>query len=199
MHLAPDYPVLTARLALRPLDSDDLDTLTSYRSDPEVCRYVPFDFQDRARLEELLTTRWQRHTIDDEGQNLNLGVHDRTTGVLFGDVMLAWHSREHSGGEIGYMFSPTAASHGYATEAMHAVLHLGFDDLGLHRLMARIDARNAASIGVCERLGMRQEALLIQNEWFKGEWTDEVDYGLLQDEWVSRSVGPGDCPRCHQD
>jgi RimJ/RimL family protein N-acetyltransferase len=46
---------------------------------------------------------------------------------------------------------------------------------------------------------MRQEALLIQNEWFKGEWTDEVDYGLLQDEWISRSVRPGDCPRCHQD
>ncbi len=33
-----------------------------------------------------------------------------------------------------------------------------------------------------ERLGMRREALLVENEWVKGEWTSELDYALLADE-----------------
>jgi RimJ/RimL family protein N-acetyltransferase len=196
MILKPDYPVETARLHLRPLETPDIDGLLAYRSRPDVCRYVPFEPQAREDIERYLVTTWSRHSIDDEGQNLNLGVHDRTTDQLLGDVMLRWYSREHGGGEIGYMFNPDSGGRGYATEAMHAVLHLAFDDLGLHRLIARIDARNASSCGVCDRLGMRREAHLLANEWFKGEWTDEVDYGLLRDEWAARTARPDDCPRC---
>jgi RimJ/RimL family protein N-acetyltransferase len=195
VELAPNYPVLTERLALRPLSTADTDSLLAYRSMPEVCRYVPFEPMTAEEIAAKLETMWGRRTLDEEGQNLNLGVELRDSRVLVGDVMLAWHSREHGGGEIGYVFHPDHGGRGYATEAMHAVLHLGFDDLGLHRLMARIDARNDASGGVCERLAMRAEAHLLQNEWFKGEWTDEIDYGLLNEEWQRRTPRPG-CDRC---
>ena len=65
------------------------------------------------------------------------------------------------------------------------MLQLAFDELGMRRMIARIDARNTASARVLEKLGMRREAHLIQNELFKGEWTDEYDYALLADEWMS--------------
>jgi RimJ/RimL family protein N-acetyltransferase len=39
-------------------------------------------------------------------------------------------------------------------------LRLGFEDLGLHRIIGRIDARNTASARVLERLGMRACTLL---------------------------------------
>jgi RimJ/RimL family protein N-acetyltransferase len=187
--------VTTARLEMRPLTTDDAEALLSYRSLPEVCRYVPFEPMTAEVIAENLATVWARTTIDDEGQNLNLGVEVADDGRLVGDVMLRWFSREHGGGEIGYVFHPAAGGNGYATEAMHAVLHLGFDDLGLHRLIARIDARNTASARVCERLGMRAEAHLLQNEWFKGEWTDEIDYAILQAEWDRRTPAAG-CSRC---
>ena len=35
-----------------------------------------------------------------------------------------------------------------------------------------------------ERLGLRREAHLRQNEWVKGEWTDDVTYGVLAEEWA---------------
>jgi RimJ/RimL family protein N-acetyltransferase len=41
---------------------------------------------------------------------------------------------------------------------------------------------------------MRQEAHLVENEWFKGEWTDELDFGLLASEWPSRRLSG--CPAC---
>jgi RimJ/RimL family protein N-acetyltransferase len=81
------------------------------------------------------------------------------------------------------VFDPDHQGNGYATEAANALLRLGFETLGLRRIIARVDARNTASAAVLRRIGMRQEAYLVQNEWFKGEWTDEIDFAILSDEW----------------
>ena len=98
-------------------------------------------------------------------------------------MVLFWHNREHGGGEIGYVLSPDFGGHGYATEAVYALLRLGFDELGLHRIVARVDERNEDSAKLARRLGMRQEARLVHNELFKGEWSTELDFAMLADEW----------------
>jgi RimJ/RimL family protein N-acetyltransferase len=36
-----------------------------------------------------------------------------------------------------------------------------------------------------ERLGMRREAHLLENEFVKGDWTDELDYAMLDREWAA--------------
>ena len=56
-------------------------------------------------------------------------------------------------------------------------------------MTARVDERNVASRALCERLQMRQEANLIENEWFKGEWSSEIDYALLKREWSADPSG----------
>lgn len=56
-------------------------------------------------------------------------------------------------------------------------------ELGLHRIVARIDERNEPSVKLARRLGMRQEARLVHNEFFKGEWSTEVDFAMLAEEW----------------
>ena len=33
---------------------------------------------------------------------------------------------------------------------------------------------------------MRREAHQVSNEWFKGKWTDELDYALLESEWADQ-------------
>ena len=182
--LHPDYPVLTERLALRPLCLDDAPALHAYQSRPDVCRYIPYAPRTLEELHSRLSSAERtRSTLDEPGQAMLLAVVRRTDDVLVGDVMLAWTSREHATGEIGYVFDPREHGKGYATEAARALLMLGFDGLGLHRIIARLDSRNDPSAGVLRRLGMRQEAHLVQNEWFKGEWTDELDFAMVADEW----------------
>jgi len=86
-------------------------------------------------------------------------------------------------GEIGYVFHPDAGGRGYAREACAAVLALGFAELGLHRIVARLDGRNEASARLASRLGLRKEAHLVSNRMFKGEWSDEIVFAILADEW----------------
>jgi RimJ/RimL family protein N-acetyltransferase len=182
----PDYPVRTERLRLRPLTADDTDALLAYRSRPDVCRYLPFEPMDRHVIAERLASQWATTALTDEGQALTLGIVLAGTGGLIGDVILFWHSRVHRRGELGYVLNPAFGGRGYATEAAHAVLGLGFDGLGLHRIIARLDERNDASARMARRLGMRQEARLVENEFFKGEWSTELDFAMLAGEWAAR-------------
>lgn len=181
--LRPVYPILGERILLRPLTGDDTDTLFAYRSREDVCRYVPFDPMTREGITERLAGQWAQTELTGEGQSLTLGAEVRQTGELAGDVILAWHSQEHAGGEIGYVFDPAVAGRGYATEAAALLLRLGFEELGLHRIIARLDERNEASARLARRLGMRQEARLVENEYFKGEWSNELDFAILAAEW----------------
>jgi RimJ/RimL family protein N-acetyltransferase len=186
--LKPAYPVRTARLLLRPLTPADLDAVHAYQSRTDVCRYIPYEPRSRDEVaQRLADPERTRGTLEAAGQALNLAVELQATGELIGDVVLFWHSAEHRGGEIGYVINPSYHGHGYATEAAVAVLRLAFDGLGLHRVTARIEIRNDASAAVLRRLGMRQEAVLVQNEWFKGEWSTEVDFAILEDEWRAQA------------
>jgi RimJ/RimL family protein N-acetyltransferase len=194
VRLVPAYPVRSARLLLRPLTAADAGDLVEYRSILEVCRYVPFEPQDKAEVLARIDGPWRRQTLDQEGDSITLGAELMDSGKVIGDVLVRWLSAEHSCGEIGYAFSPAYSGRGLAGEAAHAGLHLAFDELGLHRVIARIDARNSASARLAIRLGMRQEAHLRENEWFKGEWTDEIDFAMLAQEWPSRKLAG--CPAC---
>lgn len=189
MELRPTCPITTPRLRLRPLVVGDMEALLAYRGRAEVCRYLPFEPMNEQGLAARLDGDLGRREITAEGQGLTLGVELAASGRLVGDVVLFFHSAQHAGGEIGYVFHPDIGGEGYATEACAAVLDLAFDKsggLGLHRVVARMDARNSASARLASRLGMRQEAHFRSSEMFKGAWADLVVFALLSDEWRTR-------------
>ena len=189
--LTPAYPVETSRLLLRPIDSPgDIEALYAYQSLPEVCRYIPYEPRTREDVAQRLSDPEKvRSTLTGPGQAVNLAVEIKATGLVVGDVMLFW--RDESNAEIGYVIHPDHQGKGIATEASAALLELAFAEhgLGVHRVIARIDQRNPASAAVLTKLGMRQEAVLVENEWFKGEWSTEVDFAILDREWHS-TVSP---------
>lgn len=189
--VSPAYPIETERLLLRPIDPDgDLDDLHAYLSREDVCRYIPPPARNRDELALAFAKPDRtRSFLTEEGQVLALAVVLRETGRLIGDTVLFWHSAQHGHGEIGYAFNPDFHGNGYATEAATALLALAFDDLGLRRVTARIDQENPASARVLTKIGMRQEAVLVENEWFKGRWSTEVDFAMLAREWRAGMSG----------
>lgn len=181
--LSPTYPIRTERLLLRPFAPGDLDALVAIHGDPDVVRFLYDGVRTHEDLRPVLEEKATRTELAKEGDSLNLAAVAAETGELVGDVVLFWRSEEHRMGEVGYILNPAHAGRGYATEASRALLRLGFEELGLHRIVGRLDARNAASARVLERLGMRREARLVESERFKGEWADELVYAMLDREW----------------
>ncbi|MDA0636426.1 GNAT family protein, partial [Nonomuraea sp. MCN248] len=147
-------------------------------------RYLYWEPRDRDAVRTFLDKKTGRTALLAEGDAIDLAITLRDTGALIGNCLLIWTSATHRQGEIGYVLHPDHHGHGYATEAAREMLRLGFDGLHLHRLTGRLDARNTASARVLEKLGMRREAHLIDNEHVKGEWTSELIYAMLDHEWT---------------
>ena len=103
---------------------------------------------------------------------------DRIIGIA-GFHRVDWANR---GTSIGYWLAESEQGRGTMTLAVRALIDWAFDQ-GFHRVVGRLEARNTASARVLEKLGMRREALLVENEWVKGEWQSELVYAMLEHEW----------------
>ena len=95
---------------------------------------------------------------------------------------------QHRQGEIGFIFHPDHHGHGLRDRGgARAAARSRSRECGFHRVIGRLEARNAASARVLERLGMRREAHLVENEWVKGEWQSELVYAILEHEWRAQA------------
>lgn len=184
--LRPTYPLETERLILRPYTVGDLDGFHAIARRDDVNRYLYSEPRDRDEARDVLVRVASKVAIDEAHDDLLLAVLTKESGAIVGHVTLERTSREHQQGEIGYVLHPDHQGHGFATEAASVMLRLGFEGLGFHRIVGRLDARNVASARVLERLGMRREAHLRENEFIKGEWCDELVYAMLASEWQAR-------------
>jgi RimJ/RimL family protein N-acetyltransferase len=174
-------PLETERLRLRHLVREDLAALCAIESPPEVARWLYWEARSEDEVRTSLDVRITRARERAE-TGVTFGVEVIATGELVGHVSLTVEP-EHGQAEIGFIFNPDHHGRGYATEASRAVLGIAFGVYEVHRVCARLEPRNAASARVLEKLGMRLEAHLRENEWVKGEWQSELVYALLDREW----------------
>jgi RimJ/RimL family protein N-acetyltransferase len=170
------------RVVLRRLQPNDVAEFVAYRSRPEVARYqswdAPYPRAEGERFVREMTTR----DPDTPGEWFQFAVALRESGQLIGDCAAVPQADEPRHCEIGFTIAPAYQGHGYATEAVRLLIGYLFG-LGKHRITATCDARNAASAAVLERVDMRREGHLRQSTWAKGEWTDDLLYALLSEEW----------------
>jgi RimJ/RimL family protein N-acetyltransferase len=165
-----DREIRTERLLLRRFRESDLGRLAAMQALPEVARYLYWEPATREQVEPILKRRIAATRLEKDDDWVVLAVERQEDGLLLGDVTIFLRSVEHRQAEVGWVFHPDAAGHGYATEASRALIDLAFDDLEAHRVFARADARNGPSSALCRRLGMRQEAHFRESELSKGAW-----------------------------
>jgi RimJ/RimL family protein N-acetyltransferase len=182
-------PVTTERLTLRLMTAADTDDVFSYQSREDVCRYLLFEPRTREEVAERVAKNAVATTLERDGDYLQLalelpGGQDGPARVI-GDSYFTIASLENSRGEIGWALHPDFAGKGYAAEAARAVLGIAFGLVRLHRVYAELDPRNDASVALCKRLGMREEAFFVKDLWFKGDWADSGIYAILREEWLA--------------
>jgi len=179
----PPFRLETDRLLLRPFAPSDHDALHAIFSREEVVRYLYEGPHDEDEVQRRLDLKITQRSIERPGDILRLAVLLKANGRVIGDVVLSWVENEHRQGEIGFALHPDHQGKGYTTEAARLLLRVAFEVVGLHRVVGKAEARNAASARVMEKLGMRQEARFVENEFVKDEWQSEIDYAILDREW----------------
>ena len=147
----------TERLTLRRLERRDAAVISAYRSDPEVARYQSWQAPYPVQSAEALVHEMEGRRLDQPGWT-QIGVELRATGQLVGDV--AFENRDASEAAVGYSLAPAHWGHGYATEAVGAVVAHGLDALGFDVIVAEVVPENTASIAVLTRLGFTREGPL---------------------------------------
>ena len=185
--LCPEFPLGTDRLVLRPFTAGDVDDVWDYQRRPEVARHMLWAAREREQTRLVVEEMAGEVALRKARDCLSMAVFWPEIGRVVGQVELVWLSEEHHQGEVGYVFNPDHHGKGLATEAVREVLRLGFEELGLHRVIGRCSAHNTASARLLERLGMRREAHFLHSALVKGEWREEMIYAILADEW--RSAG----------
>ncbi|PZR51943.1 N-acetyltransferase [Xylanimonas oleitrophica] len=180
--------VRTERLLLRRVREDDADDFLTWRGRPDVVRYM-YQPPWTAEVAREKLASWVTHPFRATGDVLVLAVE--LDGVVVGEGLLKRAPGEGQV-EIGYAFHPDVAGRGLATEASGALLALAFGRFGFHRAFARIDAENTASVRVAQRLGMRLEARLVENDVrpADGVWSTELVYAVLASEHEARRRTP---------
>jgi len=173
------------RLWIRRFEDSDLAPFMAYRNDPEVARYQSWDSCDeqeaRAFIREIGSTQ-----PGVPGEWFQFAIASKETGDLIGDCALRVDEHEPYRAEIGFTLARESQGRGFASEAVSRLLDYAFDTLGLHRVVAIADCRNAPSVALLERLGLRREGHFVENVWFKGGWADEYLYAVLKDEWLHK-------------
>ena len=176
----------TDRLELRPVREEDVDRILEFRNLPEVTRWLLRTRVDPTSFREA----WRRAAEDPDDHSVVVVLD----GVLIGTVSLDLVDGMGQPGmptrteaQLGYVFDPAYAGHGYATEAVTALVAHAFDQLGVRRITAGCFADNLASVRILEKVGMRREQHGVGDSWHAElGWVDGYTYGLLAENWRSR-------------
>jgi RimJ/RimL family protein N-acetyltransferase len=175
----------TARLVLRRFRIADVAAFRRYRSDPDVARYQSWTTPvSRAEARSLVG----QFAAADPAQPgwFQYAIELRSDRMLIGDIGVCTRDNRLEA-ELGFTLAAEHQGRGYATEAVLAVLHALFAR-GMRRVTAECDARNLRSALLLQRVGFQNEGRHPAHTWIKGEWTDDLLFGLPADQWKRRSA-----------
>ena len=171
--------VITERVILREFRLSDWKAVYEYASDQRVVKYVLWGPNTAAQTRAFIRL-CRRKAKQNPRTQWDWAILERETNRLVGGCSLtvtSWRDREAM---FGYCLRRDAWNKGYATQAAKAMIHFGFRELKLRRIMSTCDVLNKASARVMRKLGMRREAHFKRNVFQKGRWRDTYLYALLR-------------------
>lgn len=183
--------IQTERLVLTPLVFADSQAMFEYRSVPAVCRYQSFEPCSLKDVEKFIDDL-QGNVFDTAGTWYQFGMRLKSSGQLIGDFGTHFDGDDPRQVEIGFTLAPNFQGQGLASEAVSGVMDYLFGSLQKHRVYASVDPRNKPSVALLNRVGMRQEAHFRKSYWFKGDWADDLVFGILNSEWTERRKDQND-------
>lgn len=184
--------IIGARVLLRPLRVEDWDQwsdvrrrcrtwLETWEPRPEPGAPDPADDREAFRAR---CGAWDRQRHFDAAYGYGLFLRD---GPFVGEVSLGSVQRgPFQMAYLGYWIDQDRAGRGLVPEGVVLLMREAFEELRLHRLEAAIVPRNAPSLRVVEKLGLREEGLAERFLQIQGVYEDHLRFAITVEEWQAR-------------
>lgn len=157
------HELRTERLLLRKAREGDLEAIHGALSNPEATAY--WYEPPHSTLEQ--SKQWLASMIripEQTGEDFIVEHEGRVIGK----------AGFHAFPVIGFIFHPDSWGHGFAREALAAVIQRAFDQHRLAFIEADVDPRNERSLRLLERLHFREVRREERTWYVGGRWCDSV-------------------------
>lgn len=169
------FKLATKRLTLRDIRLEDETAFVALSQDEKYQRFysevdcTPEKYRELTRLfiEQATTTPRTAYQLAIDFQDIFIGTA----------CLRVEPERQAS---IGCGLARPYQGQGFIQEAMDELIQFGFNELGVHRIYAETISENRSAIKLCQQLGMKQEAHLKHNRYFKNRWWDTVIMAKLE-------------------
>lgn len=174
-------PLTTGRLILRTLEAEDAAALLALYGDESVMRHWchrPWNCSSQADAAIAAAKEDYHH-----GRSVHLAIALREDRQLIGSCALYELVHEHARATLGFLLGARQWGKGYASEAVGALLSLGFHGLGLNRIEAEVAIENDASARMLAGIGFRYEGRMRARWMVAGRPRSIASYALLCEDW----------------
>ncbi len=175
----------TQRLILRPFHEADIPAIVRLLQTPDIAQTtlnIPYPY-DKDKAREWLTFQRQERMA---GTGYTFAIVRREDERLIGAIDIRPNAR-HKKAEIGYWIGKPYWGRGYATEAVRAIIHFGFETLEMNRIYALHFTGNPASGRVMQKAGMQFEGVLREDVQKGAAFQDHAIYAIVRKDWGGKA------------
>lgn len=173
---------MNSSIYLRAFEPEDYKAIVKWRNDREISDKlggggISYFSAEREK-------KWVLDTIFGHG-DVKLAICLREDNSHIGNVYLTGINYINRSAESHIMIGDKSCwGKGYGAEALQEILLFAFNELGLNRIEARINADNAASLRLHQKVGYRQEGVLRKALYKCGNFKDVIVMSILKEEFI---------------
>ncbi len=180
-----DYILEDDRVLLRPLKESDIEFLLPYAiNEPDTWKHSPISAKGEQGMRNYIATALNNKAT---GKEYPFIVFDKITGQYAGSTRFYDIQSQHAMLQLGYTwYGEKYRGTGLNKHCKFLLLQFAFEELGMHRVEFRADARNERSIAAMQSIGCTIEGILRSYVWLEdGTRRNTIVLSILKEEWES--------------
>jgi RimJ/RimL family protein N-acetyltransferase len=179
-----DIVIESERLVLRKIDEGDAALQFRLLNTPNVMEHLG-GVKELHEIEARHAKAMATFARDGFGFMMMI---EKSSGQLVGHCGMKWvdnaHAPNQGDHEIGWVVREDRWRHGYANEAIRAVVDWAFETIGAPHVVALTCERNVPSWRFMEKLGMRRRKDLdFDDPGYVPQDNPTIQYSLTRDQW----------------
>ena len=171
----------TDRILLKPVEESELNDLLDMQWSQELMKYMIFKPISIENQKEWLKS------LGKENLAFSIYLKIEDSRELIGIATLNHINQIHQRASWGMKLKSNLQSKGIGYEASLVVINFAFSHLNMMKIHADVIVDNSVSRKLAEKVGTREEGLLVNHYYQNGKFRNVILYGILKEEFYDKN------------